>query len=62
MRDLTHISVALSISDKICESKISTKDIAFKEERVNKMLYRIKIYLFQIQLSNVKMIFSNELL
>ena len=50
------VAVALSISDKICESKISTKDIAFKEERVNKMLYGKdgKLLSSPLQLSNVK--------
>lgn len=50
------VAVALSISDKICESKISTKDIAFKEERVNKMLYGKdgKLLNTKLQLSNVK--------
>lgn len=50
------VAVALSISDKICESKISTKDIAFKEERVGKMLYGKdgKLLNTKLQLSNVK--------
>jgi hypothetical protein len=50
------VAVALSISDKICESKISTKDIAYKEERVNKMLYGKdgKLLNTKLQLSNVK--------
>jgi len=50
------VAVALSISDKICESKISTKDIAFKEERVEKMLYGKdgKLLNTKLQLSNVK--------
>lgn len=50
------VAVALSISDKICESKISTKDIAFKEERVDKMLYGKdgKLLSSSLQLSNVK--------
>lgn len=50
------VAVALSISDKICESKISTKDIAFKEERVDKMLYGKdgKLLNTKLQLSNVK--------
>jgi len=50
------VAVALSISDKICESKISTKDIAYKEKRVNKMLYGKdgKLLNTKLQLSNVK--------
>ena len=50
------VAVALSISDKICESKISTKDIAYKEERVDKMLYGKdgKLLSSSLQLSNVK--------
>ena len=50
------VAVALSISDKICESKISTKDIAFKEERVDKMLYGKdgKLLSSSLQLSNIK--------
>jgi len=50
------VAVALSVSDKICESKISTKDIAFKEERVAKMLFDKdgKLMNTPLQLSNVK--------
>ena len=53
---LQAVAMALSLSEKICEKKISKKDIEFKEERVNKMIFDKdgKLLNTKLQLSNVK--------
>lgn len=53
---LQAVAMALSLSEKVCEKKISKKDIEFKEERVNKMIFDKdgKFLNTKLQLSNVK--------
>ena len=53
---LQAVAIGLSISEKLCDKKISKKDIEEKEVRVNKMLFDkdSKLMDTKLQLSNVK--------
>ena len=53
---LQAVAIGLSISEKLCDKKISKKDIEDKEVRVNKMLFdkEDKLMNTKLQLSNVK--------
>jgi hypothetical protein len=53
---LQAVAIGLSISEKLCDKKISKKDIEEKEVRVNKMLFdkEGKLMDTKLQLSNVK--------
>ena len=53
---LQAVAIGLSISEKLCDKKISKKDIEEKEVRVNKMLFDKdgKLMDTKLQLSNVK--------
>jgi len=53
---LQAVAIGLSISEKLCDKKISKKDIEEKEVRVNKMLFdkEDKLMDTKLQLSNVK--------
>jgi len=53
---LQAVAMALSISEKVCEKKITKADIEDKEEKVHKMLYAKDNELLstKLQLSNVK--------
>jgi len=53
---LQAVAMALSISEKACEKKITKADIEDKEEKVHKMLYAKDNELLstKLQLSNVK--------
>ena len=53
---LQAVAIGLSMSEKLCESKISSKDIEKMEEKVNKLFYgkNNKLDGDKLQLTNIK--------